>query len=251
MHCTDVLEFSSDYIAGQMDRALAVSLENHLASCSECRERIEGLRHVWTTLDQMPTVDPPPFFHENLMSRITAEQTQAEEEAARKRALWDWRALFRPRALAMAASVVALLFIGMEGLHSQGAALDPIGALLHLLHRTPAPVYELQASRAEWMANANGGGVLTLHLQARANTLTIRSVQCKVARPDGHEVTVPEADPTVTSDKETTLTVLLDAPPTGSTVTVKVSPAEGPATGEKTMSVPLMIPQNVPDAPAQ
>src|SRR5947209_1672150 len=101
MQCQHAHELFSEYVAGHLDRALTVTIDNHLSQCAGCREDVAGLRRVWTNLNEMPAVELPPFFHENLMHRLDAELTSQETTAARRRALWDWRVLFRPRALAV------------------------------------------------------------------------------------------------------------------------------------------------------
>ena len=63
MKCEHAQEFLSEYVTGEMDRALAVSLENHLMVCAPCSETVEGLRRLWHTLDDMPVIEPPPSFH--------------------------------------------------------------------------------------------------------------------------------------------------------------------------------------------
>ena len=73
----------------------------------------------------MEIAEPPPFFHENLMSRINAAENAREQSEAARRATFDWRKLFAPRAFAYAASLLALLLAGMGGLHYNKAALDP------------------------------------------------------------------------------------------------------------------------------
>ena len=114
MQCQQARELFSDYVAESMENALAVSLENHLGTCGACREEVAGLRRVWSALEQAPLIEPPMFLHENIMHRLDAARAEAEEAAARKRAVWDWRALFRPRALAYGAAAIVLMLAGVE-----------------------------------------------------------------------------------------------------------------------------------------
>src|SRR5579883_3258455 len=103
MQCAHARELFSDYIEGATDRALAVTLQTHIASCAQCRDEVEALQRVWQTLDALPVEEPPAFFHENLMHRVLATEDAASREAA-ARPVWDWRALFRPRSLAFASA---------------------------------------------------------------------------------------------------------------------------------------------------
>jgi hypothetical protein len=172
MHCETAQEHFSDYISQELDRAMALSLENHLSSCERCREEVATLRRAWAALDEMPVVDPPMFFHENLMSRLAAQQGQVEEATASRRALWDWRALFRPRQLAFGAVALVILLAGAEVVQTQRAALGPVGWVLSLLR--PAPSKE-SAPKAEavWTAAPQNGiasGTLTVTLTPAPNT---------------------------------------------------------------------------------
>ncbi|HLK56114.1 MAG TPA: zf-HC2 domain-containing protein [Chthonomonadaceae bacterium] len=245
MNCKNATELLSDYVSGQLDRALTVSLENHLADCANCRKEAEGLRWTWSVLDDAPSVETPPFFHENLMSRIAADTAQAEAETARKRALWDWRNWFQVRSLAYAAASVILLLVLMGGLHAVHASFDPIGPLLKLFSR-PAPVLELQTGYYDWVPDAQGHGALEIHLQARPKadgSLNILHYHVNLAgAPRG---SASALDAAVTSEKESTLRVPLNAPPTGDPLTIKINAAEGE--GEvKTLPLAPMMPSTAP-----
>lgn len=242
MKCDDANELFSDYVSGNMEAALTVSLENHLASCAQCRETVATLRQVWETLDHMPAVEPPPFFHENMMSRIAAETTRAE--ATRRNLVWDWRALFRPRTLAYAAALVVLLFLGMEGLHATRASLDPLGSMLHMLQPAPAPVMELHTAHAEWSPNIEGGGVLTVHLQAQPGQDGQSStLACTINLPGGVLAPNVKTEAAVSSDKETILYIPTTGKPNVGNITVTLSSEGHKATVPLTLMVPLNDPE--------
>jgi hypothetical protein len=168
MQCQHARELFSDYVAEAIDSALAISLENHLSSCASCQEEVEGLRRVWATLEQAPLVETPAFFHENVMSRIEAARAEAEDAAARKRAFWDWRALFRPRTLAFGAAAAILLLACVEVVQqTRPAALGPLGVIIRWLQ--PAPTVKLRVTDANWTPQAAGpvgSGALTVRLRA-------------------------------------------------------------------------------------
>jgi hypothetical protein len=234
MHCKDALELFSDYVAGHLDRALTVSLENHIASCGDCRAEVASLRRVWTTLDRMPTVEPPPFFHENLMSRI-AQETALSEEAARKRAPWDWRALFRPRALALAASAVVLLGASMEVVHTQHAALDPIGALLHYFRPAPNELNPLQKSEAVWIPETHGGK-LVVSLQSAVDPKIPHNRTLFKLSLEGNSAADQQGE--INSDRPTPIEVSLPEPPPQRVIRITLTPMEGDQ-GPQTVSIPI------------
>jgi hypothetical protein len=168
MQCQHARELFSDYVAEAIDSALAISLENHLTSCAACHEEVEGLRRVWAVLEQAPLVEAPAFFHENVMSRIDAARAEAEDAAARKRALWDWRALFRPRTLAFGAAAAILLLACVEVVQqARPAALGPLGVITGWLQHVPT--VKLRVTDSTWTPQATGpvgSGTLTVRLHA-------------------------------------------------------------------------------------
>jgi predicted anti-sigma-YlaC factor YlaD len=183
MQCEHAHELYSDYVAGHLDRALIVTIDNHLSQCTACREELAGLRRVWANLDGMPAVDPPPFFHENLMHRLNAELSSQEEAAERRRAVWDWRALFRPRAMAFAATLLIVVFAGAGLVHTQSAGLWPFSLFAnHTAPTHPAPP-SLRKPDVEWMPNAatGVGGTLTIHLQLNNAAATQMPIQYTVS----------------------------------------------------------------------
>jgi hypothetical protein len=225
MKCDYAQELFSDYIMGETDRAITVSLENHLTECAPCREIVAGLRQVWTALDAMPVEEPPLYFHENLMHRLDAERAVAEEAASRKRALWDWRALFRPRALAYAAVALVVVLTG-AGV-AQQAGLNPFAGLLHRNQTIVAAPITLQTARAEWKPDASGSGALIVRLQAPPMPDgRINSLFCQV-KVSGYKGVAAQS--LISSDKPTDLTIALSEPPENAHLSVTLFPPDGDA----------------------
>lgn len=243
MQCKQAQELFSDYIAGQLDPALNVSLENHARSCETCSAEIAGMRRVWASLEALPGVEPPAFFHENLMHRIEVEQDKAIEAAQRQRTGWNWRALFLPRSPVFAGAALALLaLVGMGGLHVQHASLDPLGAVWHLLSpgKTLPAAPALQTARAEWHPNGQGGGTLTLYLQAQPGSPV--HVDALNYHAGLQKRVVAQSDLSVPADHETTVSIPLDTRPTsGLTLTLR-----GPGIGAAIVPVTLMEPVSGP-----
>ena len=162
MQCDLAQQFFSDYITGSADSALLVTLEHHLASCSGCSAMVEELRGLWTTLDQLPVVEPHESFHAALMGHILNQQALEERPIAQPKKVWSLGRFFQPRVLAYAA-VAIILLTSVELVQIQRASLGPLGVILSLMR--PSPV--VQCPPAEWTATSENGGVLTLHLKVR------------------------------------------------------------------------------------
>ena len=244
MHCNQAQEIFSDHLAGQLDSVLNMSLENHLRSCEACRTEVAGLRRVWSSLDALPVVEPPAFFHENLMHRIGMEQEKATEAAQQRRSIWNWRALFQLRSPLFAGAALLLLALaGMSSLHVQHASLDPIGSVWRLLHSgntahgtTPA----LQTARAEWRPNGQGGGTLTIYAQAQPGTsVSLRSLNYRAG---GEIRAAVQNDVSISADHETALAIPMEARPTAD-LTLTLS---APGSDKATVPVTLMEPVSPP-----
>jgi len=233
MQCVHAQEFFSEYVSGQMDPALALSLEQHLAGCGDCTTSVEGLRQVWLTLDSMSIVDPPENLHASIMNRISSEQIREERAAVR---LPSWRSLVQPRAFAYAAAAMVLL-VGAEFVQVQRASLGPIGLLLNVIH--PSPV--MQTQQAEWKSNGLGGGTIILHLRAheQSNGAARKShARIELVRSQ-HGAQPPAKVIDVTSAAETVTSIPVDFVPdlNSDNVEVTVTP-----TGSNEESVTISLP---------
>jgi hypothetical protein len=244
MKCEEAGELFSEYISGDMEAALSVSVGNHLAGCSECREAVAGLREIWGSLDGMELVEPPPYFHENLMSRINAAENAREEAEAARNSTFNWRKMFAPRTFAYAASLLLVLLAGMGGLHYNKAALDPIGSLIHLLKPASAHVVELSTSRAEWSPNAQGTGTLIVYLKAQPEADGKTStLNCVVNLPAVILMPGAKTDLNVTSDSEASISIPVKTLPAQSSISVTLSAKEnGQLVASKTEPITLMQP---------
>lgn len=160
MNCKHAQEHFSDFVAGELDRAMSVSLENHLHACQECRDSVAELRSVWQTLDKMDVVEPPADFHAILMQRLNQEHEQQSAPVLKMRPKFDWRALFQVRSFAYAAAALVVLLLGVEVYQVNQASSGPIGSILQII----APNAPMKTNEAKWEP-AEQGGELVIRLQ--------------------------------------------------------------------------------------
>jgi hypothetical protein len=114
MRCDKTQEFLSEYIEGRLDRPMRVAVEAHLQECHACSSDVAALKSVWTALDAVPTVEPPP----DLARRITAavhESRALQQERKRWRIELprNWMRPFTPVYTTGLAGVAALLAVGL------------------------------------------------------------------------------------------------------------------------------------------
>jgi anti-sigma factor RsiW len=55
--------------ASEADRRV---VESHLAECAGCKARVEGMRGVWSMLNEVPTQEPSDAFEARLRARMAA-----------------------------------------------------------------------------------------------------------------------------------------------------------------------------------
>ncbi len=68
--CREVIDLSSDYIDGELEEAVAVSLKGHLERCKPCRAFINTLRSTVELLRAAPKQQAPESFRERLRARL-------------------------------------------------------------------------------------------------------------------------------------------------------------------------------------
>ena len=182
MQCQHVHENLSDYVAGQLDRALAVTLENHVNQCASCREEVADFRRVWSLLDDLPAVDTPLYFHENLMHRVNVELDGIEAASASRRAPWNWRTLFQPRALAAAAAILIVVLGGIGYVSTQRAAIGPFGQWSVATPQAAGATVEFQQPTITWVNGAQGEPSLKVAFQLEnADALASSGLEYTVA----------------------------------------------------------------------
>jgi anti-sigma factor RsiW len=99
-NCAGMEEKLVEYLDGRAKPAQRRAVEDHLAVCSDCRNRAEDFRALFGALDDLPVITPSPWFDASLRARITAEAGQP--------GFWAW--IPSPR---LAVAITALVAISV------------------------------------------------------------------------------------------------------------------------------------------
>ncbi len=160
MQHESIENYYSDYITGDLDAALQVSVENHINASPEANAEIIGLRRTMTTLNEMPSAELPAWFHDNLMNRLDMEM-EKEAEAAQKKSGWNWRAMFQSRTLARGAAALAVLCVVGGGAATM-AGINPFAWLNAGKFRQEvlSKAANSPTARAEWRADNDGTAIV-------------------------------------------------------------------------------------------
>ena len=109
MNCTHLEQSAIAFLDGKLAPAARRSVEEHLAGCASCRERVQGFASVMGLLGDWHDIQPSPFFQTRLAARLQ------EEPVYRSwwQTLWrdDLERPFRPAARPVFAVALAVVMI--------------------------------------------------------------------------------------------------------------------------------------------
>ena len=77
MKCKELESHAIAYLDGKLPPSERSVVEQHLALCAACRERVQGVSSVMGLLDEWPDVRPSPFFQTRLAARLQEEPVAA------------------------------------------------------------------------------------------------------------------------------------------------------------------------------
>jgi len=103
MNCGHTEKKLVAYLDGRLTMAERRQFEAHLALCAVCRERAQGFRSVWDTLDELPPLAPSPAFDSRVKARLAQEQRRA--------GFWSWIMPSPRMALAATALLIASIWL--------------------------------------------------------------------------------------------------------------------------------------------
>jgi anti-sigma factor RsiW len=105
------------YVDGRLDPRHRREMEEHLAGCGACRERVRQFREVWGILDEVPMLQPSPGFDAAVRIRIAQEP--------RRSGAWAWLVVPSPR-LAIGVTALLAFSIWLSSLRPAAQAPPPV-----------------------------------------------------------------------------------------------------------------------------
>ncbi len=76
----------SEFIDGELDDAMCQEIEQHMASCDNCRVVVDTLRKTILLYRDTPVETVPPEVHERLVKVLDLEQLKKKKEQGNVRA---------------------------------------------------------------------------------------------------------------------------------------------------------------------
>ena len=108
MNCEDIKRDLVEYWRGTLDASEKGRLEDHLSSCSQCRAEAEGLKHIWSTLGELPEAEPGLGMRNRFYAGL--REWERREIERRHRFWWVRHPAFQAAAAVLI--LVAGIFIG-------------------------------------------------------------------------------------------------------------------------------------------
>lgn len=191
------------------------ALEEHLATCSECRAELDAFRGSAAALATLPAEEaPPPELRERLLERAGAERSNVVPLRPRRS-----RAVLVSGALA-AAAVVAAVALGLYAL-SLSRSLDDERAATDVLADPAARALPLQGAPGRLVVASDGRAALVTGL---AGAPEGRTYELWIIR---GEDTPPEPAGLFSGEAERDVVQLDGRVPRGGVVAVTVEPEGG------------------------
>ncbi len=126
MTCEKTQEKFADYLTGDLDEAGRREVQDHILSCSSCREDLENLTVIWAKLGVLPEEQPGGGLRHRFYAMLEEykDGLEAREKTARpagRSAGWrDWFTFRRPAFAASFSAFLLLLGVGSGWLLNGG-----------------------------------------------------------------------------------------------------------------------------------
>lgn len=168
LYCSDVEILLAEYVDGTLEGGARAAVENHLRSCSSCRELAQDASAAVAFLGRTAAVEAPL----ELVNRILFQVPSVKPSLARRlfgRVLGRWlEPVLEPRlVMGMGATALSFLMLEPQVHHWTPAELDPVKVWTMTENRVDRMwergvksyenirlVYEIQSRVSEWQAEA-------------------------------------------------------------------------------------------------
>ena len=100
MNCETIREKLVDYLTGELPDGDLADIRGHVASCTACREELEGLSAIWTKLGVLPQEPPSGALRSRFYGMLEAYKEGLEKDRDKTRLgqiLSHWLGSFMPR----------------------------------------------------------------------------------------------------------------------------------------------------------
>ena len=124
MNCQQAEEHFSAHFEDTLDYQTLQGFEEHLAACEACQQEYARFQESVKVTQQLPHIEPSPYFMPTLMQRLAEEQ----REINGVKGIWaGWKRLldvFRRPIWTVSGIVALILAIGGTYLHQEGFLFD-------------------------------------------------------------------------------------------------------------------------------
>jgi hypothetical protein len=125
MRCDDVAENLADYLTGTLSAPELRDVQQHVASCAECRAELESLERTWQLLGRVPAPAPDGEAMQERFARVLAHvEPHARTGFAGPSVGWTSGRLTRHSLVAAAAATVMLIGVTVGRLTAPSHAAD-------------------------------------------------------------------------------------------------------------------------------
>ncbi len=132
--CKDIQNNLPLYLDDSLSAGDKKAVEEHLKICPQCTKTLSQLSKTETLVNSLHTVDPPPWFKQDIMAKV-------REEAERKRFVQKW---FYPLQIKIPVQIFATVCIAVLAVYIYRAGEEQMKEAVPL--SAPAPVVEVQKS---------------------------------------------------------------------------------------------------------
>lgn len=125
MNCLQAGEHFSDHFEDTLDYQTLQRFEKHIATCQTCQQEYARFQESVKAVQQLPQIEPSPYFMPTLLQRIAEEQR--EIDGVKKIATTGWKQLldvFRRPVWAISGILVLILAVTGTYLYQDGSLFD-------------------------------------------------------------------------------------------------------------------------------